>query len=197
VHAARLQHLRAVTFIASLVALTACGGTDVALIPDTGTDDDAGSDATTNNDGATQPDGNLADVGADVITTKDAGNPYSDPGIGCDKTDCTPSSQLCCITETSYYPTPTFSYVCEPTTDLVKCAGGLGVYCDSDHDCPSSMLCCGDLGYQSYQQVTCQATCTNSTYQMRDHFCDPKAPNCDSGQTCKPAKYLTGYNTCQ
>ncbi len=195
-HASRLQHLRAVALSLTLLALAACSGTDVALIPDTGVDEDAGSDATTKTDATTQPDGEVADVGADVMK-KDAGNPYSDPGIGCDTTDCTPGTQLCCITQTAYYPTPAYSYVCEPTTDVVKCAGGLGIFCDSDHDCTGGMLCCGNLGYQSYQSVTCQPTCTSMPYALKDHFCDPKAPTCDSGKTCKPAKYLAGYNICQ
>ncbi|HSQ66225.1 MAG TPA: hypothetical protein VLM85_23545 [Polyangiaceae bacterium] len=27
-------------------------------------------------------------------------------------------------------------------------------------------------------------------------FCDPKAPTCDSGQTCKPSTVLAGYYVC-
>ena len=151
--------------------------------------------------GPPQDAGNSNDAGGekDATPVKDSAPPYQDPGIGCGNTDCDPQSNLCCGTVTSYYPQYTYSFACEPLSDLVQCAAGIGVYCDSDHDCPNNGICCGDLDWQGhYSKVSCKTTCTGSVYGYTQvHFCDPKAPDCDSGQTCTASTALSGYFVCQ
>jgi len=158
---------RAAALAAGLVAcLVACGGAEnSALLEDAsivtpGDDAKAPEDSTSPDDVATEPD--VTPPPKDAAPPKDGGNPYVDPGIACGNGDCDPSKNLCCGTITSYYPTYTYSFACEPLTDVVQCAAGLGVYCDDDHDCASG-VCCGDLDSQGhYAKVSCKATCINS-----------------------------------
>ncbi len=193
-----------VATIALLVVCGACGGADVELLdPSDGgqsfdaassldssvrCDDDADGGSPT--DGATAPDAPQA---------KDAAPPpYQDPGIACAKTYCDQDADLCCGTPTSYYPQETYSFACEPLSDLVQCAGGLPIYCDDDKDCANGESCCATIGYQDYSKVACQAgPCANTVYGQEAHFCDPKNSNCAQNTTCKPAPYLTGYFACQ
>jgi hypothetical protein len=187
--------------VALAFACFACGGTDSSTLFQDGSvtpGDDATTpveDATSPDDVVTQPDvGPIKDAGP-----KDTGNPYIDPGIACATAGyCDPSKDLCCLTITSYYPTYAYSFACEPLTDLVQCAAGVGIYCDSDHDCPSG-LCCGDLDSQNhYAKVSCKPTCTGYVWPYTQvHFCDPKAPKCDGSQTCVASQVLSGYYVCQ
>jgi hypothetical protein len=187
----------------SLAFLLACGGADdSALFKDSSVvtpGDDASTpteDATSPDDVATKPD---VTPTKDAAPPKDAGNPYVDPGIACGNADCDPSKNLCCGTITSYYPTYTYSFACEALTDLVQCAGGAPVYCDDDHDCPNNGVCCGDLDQQNhYAKVSCKTTCTGFVWPYTQvHFCDPKAPKCDTNQTCTASQSLSGYYVCQ
>jgi len=145
--------------------------------------------------------GNPGDAGGgkDATAPKDSGTTYQDPGIGCGNTDCDPQTNLCCGTITSYYPSYTYAFACEPLSDLVQCAAGLGVYCDDDHDCPNSGVCCGDLDSQNhYAKVSCKPTCTGYVWPYTQvHFCDPKAPKCDTNQKCVASTALSGYFVCQ
>jgi hypothetical protein len=194
-HPQRLLHLYA------LSVLLACSGADGSSLFD-------GNDAAT-----TLPDASSPDVGTEPppdagisvdalppkdVYVKDVGNPYVDPGIACGTTDCAPDADICCGTITSYYPTYTYSYACQALNPYVQCAGGLPLYCDDDHDCPTGQVCCGDLGYQNYAKVSCKPSCTGSLYGYQQiHFCDPKAPDCDSTQACTASTVLTGYYVCQ
>ena len=186
-----------------LVLACACGGADPSsLFDDAGAKLDATAplDASPKPDAAPPHDAGPPDAVAakDAEPPKDAGSPYQDPGVACGTTDCAPGSQLCCGTVTSYYPQYTYSFACESTSDLVQCAAGLPIYCDSDHDCDGGQVCCGDLNYQNYAKVSCKPTCTGNVYGYTQvHFCDPKAPDCDVNQTCKASVLLPGYYTCQ
>jgi hypothetical protein len=148
-------------------------------------DDAAASDATTGDDAA-----------KDAAASLDAAK--KDPGVYCGQSlFCDPNAALCCITQTSWYPQPQFSYACQTLPTLTPCVTGTPVYCDDDHDCASG-VCCGDLGGNgSYAKVSCKATCTGYVYTYQQiHFCDPNAPTCDSNQTCQPSAVLDGYYVC-
>lgn len=195
---------RAAAFVLAAFA-SGCGGADGSSLLEaqdggpSALDATAPLDATPAPEAAPPADASAPDVGTkDAEPPKDAGNPYQDPGIACGNADCGPATQLCCGTVTSYYPQYTYSFACEPTSDLVQCAAGSPIYCDDDHDCTGGQLCCGDLGYQSYSKVSCKATCTGNVYGYTQvHFCDPKAPTCDTKQTCKASTLLPGYFACQ
>jgi len=188
--------------VASIALLVACGGAESsslfqdASVVTPGDDAEAPAlDATSPDDVVAQPD--VTQV-KDAAPPKDSGNPYVDPGIACGNGECDPSKNLCCGTITSYYPQYTYAFACEPLTDLVQCAAGLGIYCDDDHDCASG-VCCGDLDSQNhYAKVSCKATCTGYVWPYTQvHFCDPKAPKCDTNQTCTASTSLPGYYVCQ
>jgi hypothetical protein len=190
--------------LVALAAVIACGGAESSsLFQDASVvtpGDDASTpvdDATAPDDVATQPD--VAPPTKDASPPKDSGNPYIDPGIACGNTDCDPSKNLCCGTITSYYPQYTYAFACEPLSDLVQCAAGVGVYCDDDHDCPNNGVCCGDLDSQNhYAKVSCKATCTGTVWPYTQvHFCDPKNPKCDTSQKCTASTSLPGYYVCQ
>jgi len=183
--------------------LVACSGAEPTSLLQDGSVITPVQDASTPVEDATSPDDVVTqpDVGPptkDATPSKDSGNPYVDPGIACGNGDCDPSKNLCCGTITSYYPSYTYAYACEPLSDLVQCAAGLGIYCDSDKDCATG-VCCGDLDSQShYAKVSCKATCTGYVWPYTQiHFCDPKAPKCDTSQTCGPSQALSGYYVCQ
>jgi hypothetical protein len=186
-------------FVAS--SIWACGGADTSsLFQDASVitpGDDASSplDAASPDDVQSQPD--VVTI-KDAAPPKDSGNPYVDPGIACGTAECDPSKNLCCGSITSYYPQYTYAFVCEPLSDLVQCAAGVGIYCDDDHDCASG-LCCGDLDSQNhYAKVSCKATCSGYVWPYTQiHFCDPKAPKCDGNQTCTASTALPGYHVCQ
>jgi hypothetical protein len=182
-----------------VAASVACGGASSSLLDpqdaaepvadatsqDVAVSPDAGSDVT------------AVDASKDVAA-KDVGNPYTDPGIACGTGECDAGSALCCGTITSYYPTYTYSFACEPTTDIAQCPAGLPIYCDDDHDCPTSQICCGDLGNNGYNKVSCKATCTGIVfYYQQIHFCNPKANDCSSTQSCVASTVLSGYYVCQ
>lgn len=196
-----------VSACAALALATACGGADGSplLAPQDGGVtllDVANNEDSASNADATLPptDASTSDAASskDAATPKDAGNPYQDPGIGCGTSNCAESSDLCCVSITSYYPQLTYAYACEPLTDLAHCPAGIPIYCDDDQDCSGGQVCCGDLGYQQYSKVSCKATCTGVVYGAQQiHFCNPKQPLCDSGQTCKPSMVMTGYFVCQ
>ncbi|HEY1954954.1 MAG TPA: hypothetical protein VGH28_05065 [Polyangiaceae bacterium] len=187
----------------ALVFACACGGSDAVNLFD---DASAPADATAPLDASPAPDSAIQDAAAlpDVVSVKDAtppkdaGNPYQDPGIACGNAECDAAAALCCGTITQYFPEYAYAFACEPASDLVQCAAGLPVHCDDDHDCPSG-VCCGDLDFQGhYSKVSCKPTCTGTVLgSTQVHFCDPKAPDCDNGQTCKAAAGLTGYFACQ
>jgi len=197
-HNPRLQHLLALTAGALFVA---CGGADGSSLLD--------GDSGAANDATTVPDGSVTqDAGADVVTldastkdsamVKDTGTPYVDPGITCGTADCDAGAELCCVSITSYYPTYTYSFACEQTTDLVQCAAGIPIYCDDDHQCTGGQVCCGDLGNPTYAKVSCKATCTGFVFGYEQiHFCNPNASDCGTGQSCKPSTVITGYYVCQ
>ena len=206
VHAVRLLHLCALTRVGPgllLLGAAACGGADGSPLlegddsgldvfaPDVASQDVAASDGGTSDAGMPKLDA------SNDASPKEAG--YVDPGIACGKTDCDAGAELCCATITSYYPTYTYAFACEPTTDLVQCAAGIGVYCDDDHDCPpSAQLCCGDLGYQRFNKVSCKPTCTGVVYGVPQiHFCNPNAPDCEMAQTCTASMVMPGYYVCQ
>jgi hypothetical protein len=187
-----------------LAFVLACSGADGSSllsaqdaslpIEDATTPDDAVAD-----DAEAPPDVSLPDaISTKDAAPKDAGNPYVDPGIACGNAECDPTKNLCCGSITSYYPQYTYAFACEPLSDLVQCAAGLGIYCDSDHDCASG-VCCGDLDSQNhYAKVSCKPTCTGYVWPYTEvHFCDPKAPKCDTNQKCAASTALSGYYVCQ
>ncbi len=194
------QQLVAFAFVSALAV--ACGGADLGLLaPNDGSI--ASLDAQPSDDASPNDDANELDAAPpsdastlDVTPIKDAA--YQDPGIACGKTECDPKANLCCGTVTSYYPQMTYSYACEPLSDLVQCAAGMPVYCDDDKDCPSaSPFCCGTHS-QSYSKIACQAqACANSVFGQQDHMCDPKASDCDGQTTCKASPVNAAYFTCQ
>ncbi len=191
---------------ALLACLVACSGADASPLFD-----DAGAtaqpDASQTFDAsppseAGPPDeaGNPNDGGVfKDATAKDAGTPYQDPGIACGTSECDASAALCCGSITSYYPQYTYAFACEPLTDLVQCTAGVPIYCDDDHDGPNSGICCGDLDWQGhYSKVSCKTTCTGTVLGYTQvHFCDPKAPKCDTNQKCTASTSLSGYFVCQ
>ncbi len=179
----------------------ACGGTSDNTLLDgqdasaqdstTSQDASAGNDVVTS-DVMTQP-----DVATDTGTAPDSGK-YVDPGITCGGTHCPPSTDLCCSTITSYYPTYTYAYACEALSDLVQCAAGIPIYCDDDAECMGGDVCCGDLGYQTYAKVSCKPTCTGIVFGYQQvHFCNPNASDCGTGQTCKASTQMPDYYVCQ
>ena len=189
--------------LAAIAVVVACGGAESSsLFQDASIitpGDDASSpvdDATAPDDVVTQPD---VVVTKDAAPPKDAGNPYVDPGIACGNAECDASTNLCCGSITSYYPTYTYAFACEALSDLVQCAAGLPIYCDDDHDCPNSGVCCGDLDQQNhYTKVSCKTTCTGYVFPYTQvHFCDPKNPKCDTNQSCTASTSLPGYYVCQ
>jgi hypothetical protein len=193
--------IRHAVLCVACLAVVACSGADGSSLYD-GDGGSAPLDATAPVDSSAAPDGggdaSTLDAGAVDVQSKDAPSPNKDPGIACGKSDCDPSTELCCSTITSYYPQYTYAFACEAKTDLVQCAAGIGVYCDDDHDCEGGQLCCGDLGYQSYAKVSCKPTCTGVAFGYQQiHFCDPKAPDCDVNQTCAQSTVMPGYFVCQ
>lgn len=182
--------------------LVACGGAENSSLFQGASTVTPGDDASTPTEDATSPEDVVTqpDVGPvkDATPPKDSGNPYVDPGIACGNDQCDPSKNLCCASITSYYPQYTYAFACEPLSDLVQCAAGLPVYCDDDHDCASG-VCCGDLDSQNhYAKVSCKATCTGYVWPYTQvHFCDPKAPKCDTNQKCTVSTSLPGYYVCQ
>jgi hypothetical protein len=188
--------------LAYVSLLVACGGADDSALFQDASVISPGDDGSSPADDASSPDDVVPkpDVTQpkDAAPPKDSGNPYVDPGIACGTGECDPSKNLCCASITSYYPTYTYAFACEPLADLVQCAAGLGVYCDDDHDCASG-LCCGDLDQSGhYAKVSCKATCTGYVWPYTQvHFCDPKAPKCDTNQKCVASTSLAGYYVCQ
>jgi hypothetical protein len=186
--------------VAIFTTLLACSGADGSdLLQDASQPTGDASTQETSVEDATSPPVDAAPPPADAKPVKDAGTPYQDPGIACGNADCDPAKDLCCASITSYYPQYTYAFACEPLSDLVQCAAGLGIYCDSDHDCPDSGVCCGDLdGQNHFAKVSCKPTCTGQTWPYTEiHFCDPKNPDCDSNQKCAASTALPGYYVCQ
>ncbi len=191
---------RVAPMVIAAASFAACGGAVDTLLLDDASDMDAnvGIDDSVPDSGGGDA---ITPFDASVDATKppkDSGPPYVDPGITCGTADCDASSQYCCVSITSYYPTYTYAFACGATSDLVQCPAGIPVYCDDDKECDAGQVCCGDLGNVTYSKVSCKPTCTGNVWGYQQvHFCDPKAPTCGTGTTCKASTVISGYYVCQ
>jgi hypothetical protein len=115
--------------------------------------------------------------------------PPVDPGVSCGKDFCNPASQVCCVTSNGGGNNQNFS--CEIPNDCAN-GGGLALPCAKSADCvlagsPAGTVCCvtEGIGNQGSPSVACVPApqCADPTTQA--WMCDPSAPQCPPGDTCK------------
>jgi hypothetical protein len=197
----RASRLACAAFAWTIVA--ACSGASSDLLgPAAPGGDDAGgsSDATSNGDGGQGHDAgsdaarDSGGSGDDTGTSTDGGGiesgPPPDPGIYCGLDQqqapkyCSLSTQMCCL---GYGQT---GFNCVPNNG--QCLG-TPIHCDDTADCPNQ-VCCGTRNAYGYSDVSCAQSCTG---YGKIRFCDPKANDCPSQQSCIASQVLTGFNVCQ
>ena len=182
----------------------ACGGDDVAAVPD------AGNDVTTPDTGT--DDTGTTDTGTTDTGTTDGGTDGSAPtGIQCTPTNCTSGSEACCA------PKGGTTDTCKAVPDggFVRiCAGNESEFrCSTSDSCGGgNSRCCARLPKQSNNDggpqylATCTTTgCLTSGQSFAFTLCTPNGSiGCGDAGTCKPLPQVdggpgipAGYYACQ
>jgi hypothetical protein len=108
---------------------------------------------------------------------------YRDPGVACGGAYCMGGAGCC---------DPEGGKTC--TSSSNSCSQ-LYLPCDSNADCSSGKKCCvtqgGNGPHPNVASVACSSSCSGPI------MCDPNAPSCSRGQSCRSYGLLPGYYTCQ